>query len=247
MRRLQVALGCLTILPVGPRGEVQETDLGGSFLWFPLVGLLIGLVLVGVHAVASRLFQPLVVGACVLIAWIMLTGAVHLDGFGDVCDGLYAGHTPAERLRIMKDPHLGAVAVVGLSGLLLMKFALLSSLPRLVMTPALLLTPCLGRYAMVFLGTTLPYARPEPGTAAAFVRHADPRSLVWATTLVLLAAWLAFGWVGLGLVGASIVTSLALRSAFRRTLGGITGDALGAAGELTEVLVLFGISLAMSR
>lgn len=244
MRRLRVALGCLTILPFGPRGEVQEGELGGSFFWFPLVGLLIGGVLVMVYALTIRRFQPLVTGACVLLAWIVFTGAIHLDGFGDVCDGLYGGRTPEERLRIMKDPHLGAMAVVGLSALLLMKFALLSSLPRAAMIRTLLLTPCLGRYAMVLLGTTLPYARSEPGTAAAFVRSAHPRALVAAMAIILPLSWFALGWLGVGLSAAATITSLVLRSVFRRTLGGVTGDALGAGGELTEVLMLFGVSLA---
>jgi adenosylcobinamide-GDP ribazoletransferase len=234
----------LTILPVGPKGDVPEHECSGSFVWFPLVGLLIGGVLVAVYTLTAPRLQPLVTGACVLLAWIVLTGAIHLDGFGDVCDGLYGGRTPEERLRIMKDPHLGAMAVVGLSALLLVKFALLSSLPRAAMTRALLLTPCLGRYAMVLLGTTLPYARSGPGTAAAFVRSAHPRALVAATAIILPVSWFALGRLGVWLVVAATITGLVLRSVFRRTLGGVTGDALGAGGELTEVLMLFGVSLA---
>lgn len=247
MQRFLAALGCLTIVPVGLRSNIQERALGGSWLWFPVVGLLIGLVLVGVHTAALRFFPPLVVGACVLLTWIVFTGAIHLDGFADVCDGLYAGHTSQERLRIMKDPHIGAIAVIGLSGLLLFKFTLISSLTQAVVAPALLLTPCLGRYAMVVLGTTLPYARTEAGAAAAFVRHATPGSLVGATVAVLLIACLLWRWTGLALLGVSVIVSLILRPVFRHTLGGITGDALGAAGELTEVLMLIGASLTMSR
>jgi adenosylcobinamide-GDP ribazoletransferase len=223
---------------------VPEHEVGGSFVWFPLVGLLIGGVLVAVYLFTAQRLQPLVIGGCLLLTWIMLTGAIHLDGFGDVCDGLYGGRTPEERLRIMKDPQSGAMAVVGLSALLLMKFALLSSLSRAVMGRALLLAPCLGRYAMMLLGTSLPYARSGPGTAAAFVRSAHPRVAVAATAMALPISWLALGWLGLGLLAASILTGAVLRAVFRRTLGGVTGDALGAAGELTEVLTLFGVALA---
>jgi adenosylcobinamide-GDP ribazoletransferase len=237
----------LTILPIGPRGTIREADLGGSWVWFPLIGLLIGLVLAWVYAVTSPWLAPLVVGAGVLLAWIIVTGAIHLDGFGDVCDGLYAGRTPEERLRVMKDPHLGAMAVVGLSALLLTKFALLGSLDGPRMVRALLVTPCLGRYAMALLGTTSSYARTGSGTAAAFVRSADRRSLIGATATAATAAWLGFGWTGLGLAGAATVGTFLLRSIFQRALGGVTGDALGAAGELTEVLVLFGLALATGR
>ncbi len=246
MKRLRVALGCLTVLPVGATATTREADLGGSFLWFPLVGLLIGVVLVGVNLTAIHVFPPLVVGACVLLAWIVVTGALHLDGLGDVCDGLCGGHTPEERLRIMKDPHLGAMAVVAIAALLLLKFALLSSIPQVSMARALLLAPCIGRYAMVLLGTTLPYARTGGGTGEAFVRSAKKRSLIGATAMALPVSWVVLGPVGLGLFGLSIIGGLALRSVFRHLLGGITGDAMGATGELMEVVMLLGVALARS-
>ena len=244
MRRALAAVGCLTILPVGSPRAVRERDLGGSWLWFPLVGLMIGAALAGVHAAASRVLPPPAVGACVLVAWILITGAIHLDGFADLCDGLYAGRTPEERLRIMKDPHIGSMAVVGVCALLLLKFALISSLAPAVVTRALLVAPCLGRYAMALLGTTLPYARSGSGTAAAFVRNADPRALVGAAVMAALASWWVDGMAGLGLLGASVVGTLILRAVFQRALGGVTGDALGAAGELIEILALLGASLA---
>ncbi len=239
MKRLGVAFGCLTILPFGPRGHVQPADLGGSLAWFPLVGLLIGAVLTGTNILASPLFPPLVVGACILCVWVIMTGALHLDGVGDVADGLYGGRTREARLRIMKDPHIGAIGVVAVAVLLILKFALVSSLPSATMNRALLLTPCLGRYMMVLLGATLPYARTGEGTAAAFVRYATPRALMGATAVAVPAAGLILGARGFALFAVALVGSLILRRIFLRTLGGITGDALGAAGEVSEVLMLF--------
>ncbi len=246
MSRFRVALGCLTILPVGPQGTVPPADLGGSFAWFPLVGLLVGAALAGIPILAAPALPPLVVGAWVLLAWVLLTGALHLDGVGDVADGLYAGRTPADRLRIMKDPHIGAVGVVAVTLVLILKFALLSSLPSAALARAVLVVPCLGRYVMVVLGTTLPYARAEDGTAAAFVRHGSPRALAPASLVAGLAAGLAFGARGLWLIAVGLAGSLLLRAGFRRALGGITGDALGAAGEVSEVLLLAAIA-AMAR
>lgn len=240
MRRFLAALGCLTIIPVGPR--IRQQDCSGSWIWFPVVGLLLGVALAGVQAATSRLFQPPVAWAVVLLAWIILTGALHLDGFGDVCDGLYGGRTPEDRLRIMKDPHVGAMAVVGLSTLLLMKWALLSNLSRTAVMPALLLAPCLGRYAMALLGTTLPYAR-SAGTAEAFVRNADPRAWIGTTIMTAVASWLIAGPEGLGLLVASVAGVLIFRAVFHHALGGVTGDALGATGESIELLVLLMASI----
>ncbi len=243
MRRLRVAIAFLTIFPVGPRGAVAEADLGGSFLWFPAVGLLIGGGLVGIHAVVQGL-SPLVAGVCVLLGWVLLTGALHLDGLGDLCDGLYAGVTPEERLRIMKDPHVGVMAVVAVTLALIFKFALLSNYPIAAMNRALVVAPCLGRYAMVVLGTTLPYARVEGGTAASFVRFSGVGSLVGATVIMFLISVCALGAGGVLLLGFSLLVVLVfLRAVFQRALGGVTGDALGAACEITEVLALVGIAL----
>jgi len=243
MSRLRTAIGCLTILPFGPRGDIQDTDLGGSWLWFPLVGLLIGAGLVGVYVLTSLVFPPLVVAACVLLSWVVITGALHLDGLGDLVDGLYGGRTREERLRIMKDPHVGAMAVVSLVLLLLLKFALLSSIPSAAMNRTLLISPCLGRYAMVLLGSTLPYARSEAGTAAPFVKYGTKRAWLGATLMAVPASGLAFGSRGLVLFGVTLVGSLLMRAIFHRALGGITGDALGAAGEVTEALMMFVVVL----
>ncbi len=238
MISLRLALGCLTILPVGPRSAPGDEAFGRSWVWFPLIGLLIGSILVGTHHVLTPVVPALVATVLLLGVWVLLTGALHLDGLADVCDGLYGGHSHEERLRIMKDPHLGTMAAVVLSVHLLLKFALLHSLPPSEIVPALLLAPCLGRYAMVIPGTTLPYARTEDGTAARFVRHATVSSLLMATVLALLLSWLIAGRHGLGFFGVGGGVALIARGAFSRTLGGITGDALGAVGEITESVVL---------
>lgn len=242
MNRLGVAIGCLTILPFGPRGAVPPADLGGSMPWFPFVGLLIGAGLAGVHALTAPMFPPLIVGACVLVAWVLMTGALHLDGVGDVADGLYGGRTREERLRIMKDPHLGAIGVVAVTLLLILKFAFLSSLSSAVLTRALVVIPCLGRYMMVLLGSTLPYARAEGGTAAPFIQHGSLYALAGATAVAMPAAGLALGAPGLVLLAVGVLGSLLMRAGFRRALGGITGDALGATGEVSEVLMLAAVA-----
>jgi len=244
MRRFGVAIRFLTVLPTGPRGPVADADLGGSLLWFPLAGLAIGAILVIVHGLAARVLPPPAVGAMVVLAWVVVTGALHLDGLGDVCDGLYGARAREERLRIMKDPHVGAMAVVGIATCLLMKFALVSSLSTTLINQALLVVPCLGRYAMVLLATTLPSARGGEGTAAPFVKHGRKRSLVGAAVMALAASGAMLGLLGLALFGATLLAGLLMRSVFRRTLGGITGDALGAVGEGTEVLALLAVSLA---
>ena len=245
MRRFRAALACLTMLPVDPRPAATDQELGGSWSFFPLVGVLIGWLLAVTHSAASEIVSPLVAAGCTLAVWVMITGALHLDGFGDLCDALAGGRTPEARLRIMKDTHVGAMAVVGLSTLLILKFAAIVSLPRPSSGSALLLAPCFGRWVMVLLGTTMRYAR-RTGTAAPFVRHARRSSLVIATLVAAAAAWLAWPEAGLWLFALAIGIGLLARATCGWLLGGITGDALGAAGELTELIILLaaGVSLA---
>lgn len=246
MNRLRAALACLTLLPCGPRTS-QPSELGGSLLWFPLVGLLIGSVLAVVATTTLSRLSPLAAAACVLLVWVAITGALHLDGLCDVADGLYAGRTPQERLRIMKDPHVGAVAVVSVTMLLLGKFALLAYLLSMAAMRPLLISPCLGRYAMVLLGSTLPYARPEGGTAAPFVQHVPALAVVGATAMALLTSGALLGWMGVGLFAIAVAGIGLLRTVFLRALGGITGDALGAGGELIELLTLLAAALTLGR
>lgn len=240
MKSLRLALGCLTIVPVGSPSTADNAAFGRSWRWFPLIGLLIGSILVGVHHVLAPVTPALVTSVLLLGVWVLLTGALHLDGLADVCDALYGGRTSDARLRIMKDPHLGTMAAVVLNLHLLLKFALIHSLPSSTILPALLLAPCLGRYAMVIPGTTLPYARTEGGTAARFVRHATVVSLLLATLSTLLLSWAIAGRVGLGLFGVIGGVALIARVIFSRTLRGIAGDALGAVGEIAESVVLLG-------
>ena len=245
MKTLLVAIGCLTIVPVGPNRSWSDQECRRSLLWFPLVGLLIGLVLAGAYSIGSAVYRysPAVAGI-VVIVWVVLTGAIHLDGLADTCDGLYGGHTPQQRLRIMKDPHVGAMAVVAIVCVLLLKYSLLNSLADRKIIHALLLAPCLARTVIVVLATTVSYARPEGGTAAAFVHLPNRTALIGAGAFALLVAWGTYSWKGLLVFGGLVVGSLILRMCFARALGGVTGDALGASAELSEVCVLAALAIA---
>src|SRR5262249_47410216 len=108
MRSFLVALAFLTIVPVRFREIPAPHDIARSRFWYPVVGLLLGAALAGVcAALTTWCHSALVAAFLVLTAWVVSTGALHLDGFCDLCDGLFGGHTPEDRLRILHDPHLG--------------------------------------------------------------------------------------------------------------------------------------------
>src|SRR6266404_4697335 len=126
MRSFFAALAFLTIVPVRLRQPFSQKELARSRYWYPVVGLLFGVFLGGWAALMVRIGGPPLAAFLVLVAWVVLTGALHVDGFCDLCDGLFGGRTVEERLRIMKDPRVGTFGLVGAILLLLGKWVLLS-------------------------------------------------------------------------------------------------------------------------
>jgi adenosylcobinamide-GDP ribazoletransferase len=171
--------------------------------------------------------------ALLLSLWILLSGALHLDGFLDACDGLFGGHSAEQRLEIMRDEAIGAFAFAGGAMLLLTKFGALQG----GSSAALLLAPTLGRWAISLCIVTFPYARAE-GLGSAMKAHAGWRQVLLATTIAATAAWLAAGgWGLLALATIGLFVALLGRFVLGR-IPGFTGDLYGAACESSEALVL---------
>lgn len=235
---LRLATAFLTLFPVGPKETVAPIQLARSLTWFPLVGLLLGLLLAGLDLLLEPYLPATVVVGVLLVLLVLLTGGLHLDGVADLADGLGGGRDAAARLRIMKDSRVGAMGVIALILLLLLKYLSLAAFPAGERTVALLLMPAAGRWLPVLLAVTSPYARPEGGTGGAFIDHAGWWHLFGATGLLLALALFLCNWSG-----AVVLISLAMilflfRVFVMARLGGVTGDVLGATVEGGEVLTL---------
>jgi len=238
MRSFLVAVSFLTVLPIRFRKLPAPDVVAASRFWYPAVGLLLGAALGGWTALLSAARYPPPVSAfLVLAAWVLLSGALHLDGFCDLCDGLFAGRTPEDRLRILKDPRLGTFGLAGGVLLLVGKFALLTGLLTAapgrapwVVAAAVTASRCLA----VCLAAGARYPRPH-GTGKALVEATRP----WEAGLfAALAAAAAFPVLSPLRALPVFVVVAGLRWLCRRRLGGITGDCLGAAIELSELLFL---------
>ena len=108
-----IALPFLTTIPVKVSGKIGPKEFGRAMAWFPAVGLLLGGILALADLGTRTLLPPAVSAAITLALWVLLTGALHLDGLMDCCDGLLAARDPEKRLDILRDTHMGAFAVVG--------------------------------------------------------------------------------------------------------------------------------------
>jgi adenosylcobinamide-GDP ribazoletransferase len=243
MRSFFVAVAFLTVIPIRFRSMPTTADVARSRFWYPVAGLLLGAILGGWTFLVSHFASPLIGGFLVLIAWVGLTGALHLDGFADLCDGLFGGKTPEERLKIMKDPHVGTFGVIGVVLLLLGKFTMVSDLMarQVDAAPWLVAGAVLaGRCVIWIMSYRARYPRPD-GTGKVLVEATDLMSL--EVNLGFAGAALAFiclnSSFGLAVAsGATVIAIQLLGMTCERRLGGVTGDCLGAGIELAELCML---------
>jgi adenosylcobinamide-GDP ribazoletransferase len=234
------ALSFLT--PLGGATEPRPS----AVAWFPAVGLLVGLAVGLVWAVAGQLWPPAVAAALALTCDLVLTGFLHVDGLADSADGLLPPLGRAERrLDVMADPHVGAFGAAAVVVVLLTRWTVLAS--QQVSVPLVAGLWCASRTAMAATVMGLPYARPG-GLAAAFRRTEGRGGLAvlggGGVVLAAASAWLGRGTVGLVAVAVALLAAALVVGAAVRRLGGFTGDVLGAAGMVGETA---GLLLAAAR
>jgi adenosylcobinamide-GDP ribazoletransferase len=238
-----LALTFLTKIP-WPRAEVAgPEDLARSLFWFPWVGAILGLIFLGSWSILLKGLPASAAAALLVCLTVWLTGAIHLDGLADTLDGLGGARDPEERRRIMKDSRVGAFGVLGLILALLVKFAFFLAAADQGWRGEFILFPIMSRWGMVYLAYLSDYARPEGGLGQAMTTGVSGRVAAGASLSAAGLAALLLGVKGLALwAGAGVLVWL-LSLYFRKNLGGVTGDALGAANEVIEVAVLGGALL----
>jgi len=237
-----IALQFLSSLPISLPGMPQPRALGRSLLYYPLVGLLFGVLLWGLNALLAD--TPLLLHAALLLtAWVLLSGGLHLDGLADSADAWLGGFGDRERtLTIMKDPRSGPIAVVALVLVLLLKFCALLALIEQQHSVALLIVPLIGRSALLGVFLTTPYVR-AGGLGQALADHLPRKAGWWVLGLSAVACVLLAGVAGLWALGLAAAGFVWLRQLMMRRLGGTTGDTAGALLELLEVGMLVGLAL----
>jgi adenosylcobinamide-GDP ribazoletransferase len=239
LRPLAIAIVLLTRFPVAQYGSGDPRAVGRSVLWYPAVGLLVGLVLVGVCLLVQS--APAMVGAALAtLAWCGMTGGLHLDGLSDSADALIGSHGDAARaLEIMKDPSAGPMGVVAVCIVLMVKFAALTAHISAETWWPIVAAPVLGRAALIALLLDTPYVRPG-GLGAGLAMHL-PRGSGRVVLVAALAAAVIAG--GVAFVIGAVLAFLLLRKLMMRTIGGTTGDTAGALVEVTEAAALVAATL----
>lgn len=232
MKRLVAALQFLTILPLGRPLPLEPIAM---VPFFPLAGLIVGTLLAGADLLAGSIWPRPAAAAVDVVLLVILTGALHLDGLGDTADGIFSHRGKQRALEIMKDSRLGTMGLVAIVACLGIKYAALTCLAQRHFL-MLLIIPALSRSSVLFGMRALPYGRPQGGTGHAFFENPLPRrALRW----ILLPAGLALlgGLQGILLLALSALITAAILWFYRRKMGCITGDMLGAMIETVEALL----------
>jgi adenosylcobinamide-GDP ribazoletransferase len=241
MRLYLIAMQFLTIIPLPFDTRCQKEDLGRATACFPLVGLTIGGLLVGLNYLIDPWLNRSLTAALLITALAAVTGALHLDGLADVCDGLAARGDRERFLAIMKDSHVGAIGAVGLVLGLVLKWQALLAVPTGITWQALLLFPVLGRFAQVLALGGAKHAR-QDGLGATIIQGMKSRHLFTGICITIAACLALLPIKGMIALAAVFAVTLVIKGYFQNRLGGLTGDIVGCISEITEIVALIVLS-----
>jgi adenosylcobinamide-GDP ribazoletransferase len=232
---LLAALQFLTRVPIRLR---REPSLNATVAWFPIAGALIGAAVGGAAAGLWYLVPPLVAAAMAVTLGLLITGAFHEDGLGDVADAFGGGWTVERRLEILKDSRHGTYGVAAMCASIVVRVVALGSLPGpAVMFAVAVAAHTMGRVAAVAMAGTMQLAT-HSGLGADYGRSTSRRRAAVSVASGVAIAALVVGWWAAPLAVAVLVAVLMTGTLAKRKIGGISGDVLGACEQVAECLCL---------
>jgi adenosylcobinamide-GDP ribazoletransferase len=232
-----VALQFLTRLPVPVAPDLPADALAESGRYFPIVGAIVGGGAVAVDLLIGSRADRNVSIALILVYLVLVTGGLHEDALADAADGFGGGGTSHRVLAIMRDSHIGSFGALAIGCSLLARFAFLTSVPAARLHGVLISGQVLGRWATVPLARWLPPSRPEDGQGARMAQKTSTTALVIASVLAAVIVTLASGVEAVWMTAAACVVAGLTAAYYRRRIGGITGDCLGATCQVAECAV----------
>jgi len=225
----------MTRLPIPTKTVYKPIEIGRAIKYFPLLGFILGVILVGVFFVLEPFIEnKLILALVIVVLDILLTGGLHLDGLSDTFDGLFSYRDKDRMLEIMKDSCIGANGGIALIVYVIAKILLLSELSW----EFLLIMPVVSRLNTVVHAGFGHYAR-KSGMGESIVNETTNKGVLFATLSTLLISSIFIGWNSFFVVGSALVFGFISLFYIQKRIDGITGDTLGAVLELTSLVVLF--------
>ena len=238
MKSLILAIQFLTRIPINTIIETEEDSFADSVLWFPAVGILIGAFNALVYWLASNVLEGILPIVCAVLANVCITGALHVDGLADTCDGIYSARKKVKMLEIMKDSRIGTNGTIAVVFDILIRVAILLSVSSGNVIWLIFAAPIASRALIPLLMKLSIYAREEGGMGGLFLGKQS-----WNRTLIAFAAgmfmvWLSLSFAGLAAFAVAMLAILLYRSYIYSKIQGMTGDTIGAGNEIAEMVFL---------
>ena len=237
MNSFLIALQFITTLPIKANLNYSEKNIASSMVYYPLVGTIIGFILVVFNLLLSKIIPDLLINIILLIIWISLSGGIHLDGLADSFDGLFGGKDKKKILEIMRDSSIGVYGVLALFLILLLKYVLLIELPIQDKNMILMIAPTLSRLSMVLAVYYFPYARKE-GFGKTYKLYLKRNHVILAFVWTVIISITLLFWQGIVLIITGLLFSFVISKFITNKIDGLTGDNYGAINEIVEVLTL---------
>ncbi len=253
----------LTAVPISRSQGRKLPGISNIAFWFPIVGVCMGFVLTCLYLLVLQLFSHPIADAIILIAYIIMTGGFHLDGFADSCDGLFGGKNRVRRLEIMRDSSVGTYGVICLIATIGLKYLCLVSIEPVNMVGIsfffdqdtteslnptilyacekgkILLFMCVvGRWSQILCASVSTYARNEEGTGRIIVDTLSLKHLAFSSLIPGVLIFFFCGMKSIYILFIVLIVCLMFTSYVKGKIGGMTGDTLGGANEISELTVL---------
>lgn len=238
MKRFILMIQFFSRIPINLELQVEEEDFSKGVVFVPLVGGIIGLICLIAYEVLIRLFNSYIAIAFVTLINIMITGALHIDGLADTCDGIFSARKKDRMLEIMKDSRIGTNGAIAILFDVIFRILLLSSVQIQYLPQILIITPIVSRTILVVVMYTSSYAREGSGLGKLFIGSVTLKNTIIALFVGSLFVFITFGLKAFWLIVINLIIMLLLKRYISSKIGGMTGDTLGAINELSEIFVM---------
>jgi len=241
MKNFILMIQFLTRIPINIKIDVEDNSFKKGMVYFPLVGLIVGILNALVYLILSLVFSHLLAVIFTTLFNVCLTGAFHMDGLADTCDGIYSSRSKEKMLEIMKDSRIGTNGGVAIFFDLVLRISLLNSISNTNcnVVKAILIACVLSRTVLVLLSYISTYGRKEGGLGNLFIGKITTKGLTISLIMGILIMSILLGYKAMFIFLPLLVIMFLYEKYIKSKIGGMTGDTLGAAAEITEILVLF--------
>lgn len=232
-----------TRIPIKFNILLDKQDFGRGLIFAPMVGGIIGAILLGLNEIFQMILPHQIISIFLVITYILITGGLHMDGLGDTFDGIFSNRPKDRILEIMRDSRVGTNAVLAVFSVLLINYAVISSLDPQIIGKVILLMPIAGRIGSLVGAGLHPYARSGEGLGKTFVDYCGKKEIIIGYTIASMLFYLILGVGGILLSFIPLISAIFTSTFFAKKINGITGDVLGAVCELNQTIFLISFSI----